>query len=151
MLRSSLRCSNGRLIAGRRYCNQAIHKSFFPQACAKSASSGVTQSWKNYQGIASMGANVQKRLYAVAAEEANKGVVSGQFQFVSYARYLCLIIIHRTQTILFYRAILPIMWTKCTCSGNESPRASTSRGKSTSGTWRMETCQYHKLFNPRQP
>ena len=48
-----------------------------------------------------------------------------------------------------YKEIQPTTLMKCIWHGNTTRSPYTSRGKLTSGMWRMEICLYQKLFSHR--
>ena len=89
---------------------------------------------------------VQRRHYAVAVEQTNKGVVSRSA--ILRKKYVMVNPLLRTPVIHFSKGTPPTILTRCTCHGNMILQASISHGRFTSGIWSQATCQFHRLSNP---
>ena len=89
----------------------------------------------------------QRRHYAVAAEQTNKGVVTSLSLPYDLRKEYTDAILERTLMIPSCKAILPITLMRCIFHGSRIRQAFIFPGKSTSKTWKRATCRYLKHFN----
>ena len=152
MLQSSLRTSSKRLFRGSYSHTRSLHNGNAPAFAKYSPKSSLQARLSERSLQASALQCMQRRSYAVAAEETNKGVVSSSLGLTCSSSYLSSELIKnvRTQMIPSSKAMPQITWMKCTCNGKETLRVYIFRGRSTSETWRMGICRCRKPFNPRQ-
>ena len=142
MLRVSLRSSSSRLISGG-------YSGIYLPSSSGAKRAVATVSLRSKLPIASSW-HSQKRCYAVAAEETDKGVVSRLDRFIITRLYMAEILL-RIRTIHSCKETLPIISMKCICNGKKTLQAFIYHGRFTFEMSKKGACQYHKPFSLLQP
>lgn len=126
MLRSSIRSVSGRLFRG-------SYPSLARSTCPWGMASMISYEPSSFKLCPAALQHKQKRCYKTAAEETNKGVVSGLSCKSLLVKFVAKCLAYRTLTTHFYKGTLRIMWMKCTWNGRKTRKVYTYHGRSTFG------------------